>query len=82
MEGILMDLKILLPYKVFAEVKNVKAVTADTNAGSYGFFTAKVGLRGHIGTGDILLRNKCHPLFGGRCGDTYKNRFPGTGFGT
>lgn len=38
MEDVLIDLKILLPYKVFAEVKNVKAVTADTNAGSYGFF--------------------------------------------
>ena len=37
-----MDLKILLPYKVFAEVKNVKAVTADTNAGSYGFLPQRL----------------------------------------
>ena len=37
-----MDVKILLPYKVFAEVKNVKAVTADTNAGSYGFLPQRL----------------------------------------
>jgi len=37
MENILMTLKILLPFKIFAEVKNVRSVIADTNAGSYGF---------------------------------------------
>jgi len=42
MEDVLIDLKILLPYKVFAEVKNVKAVTADTNAGSYGFLPQRL----------------------------------------
>jgi F-type H+-transporting ATPase subunit epsilon len=42
MEGVLMDLKILLPYKIFAEVKNVRAVTADTNSGSYGFLPQRL----------------------------------------
>ena len=42
MESILMKLKILLPFKVFAEVKNVRSVTADTNAGSYGFLPQRL----------------------------------------
>jgi len=37
-----MDLKILLPFKIFAEVKNVRSVTADTNAGSYGFLPQRL----------------------------------------
>lgn len=37
-----MDLKILLPFKVFAEVKNVKQVTAETNDGSYGFLPERL----------------------------------------
>ena len=32
-----MHLKVLLPYKVFADVKNVTKVVAETNEGSYGF---------------------------------------------
>lgn len=32
-----MNLKVLLPYKVFADVKNVTRVVAETNEGSYGF---------------------------------------------
>lgn len=42
MESVLMDLKILLPFKIFAEVKNVRSVTADTNAGSYGFLPQRL----------------------------------------
>lgn len=37
MENNLMNLKVLLPYKVFADVKNVIKVLAETNEGSYGF---------------------------------------------
>jgi F-type H+-transporting ATPase subunit epsilon len=32
----LLTLKILLPYKVFAELENISSITADTNAGSFG----------------------------------------------
>lgn len=32
-----MNLKVLLPYKVFADVKNVTRVVAETNEGHYGF---------------------------------------------
>ena len=31
-----MNLKILLPYKVFTETKNVKSIVAETSAGCYG----------------------------------------------
>lgn len=37
MENNLMSLKVLLPYKIFADVKNVIHVVAETNEGSYGF---------------------------------------------
>lgn len=37
MKDNLMHLKVLLPYKVFADVKNVTNVVAETNEGSYGF---------------------------------------------
>lgn len=37
MENNLMNLKVLLPYKVFADVKNVTRVVAETNEGSHGF---------------------------------------------
>ena len=32
-----MDVKILLPYKVFAEIKNVSNIIAETSEGSFGF---------------------------------------------
>jgi F-type H+-transporting ATPase subunit epsilon len=31
-----LKLKILLPYKVFAELKNVSSITAETKEGSFG----------------------------------------------
>jgi F-type H+-transporting ATPase subunit epsilon len=37
MENNHMHLKVLLPYKVFADVKNVTKVVVETNEGSYGF---------------------------------------------
>lgn len=37
-----MDLKILLPFRVFAEIKNVKNITAETNEGSYGFLPQRL----------------------------------------
>jgi F-type H+-transporting ATPase subunit epsilon len=36
METVLMNVKILLPYKVFAEIKNVKRIVMETSDGSYG----------------------------------------------
>tara|TARA_R110000737_G_scaffold253886_1_gene263243 strand:+ start:2314 stop:2706 length:393 start_codon:yes stop_codon:yes gene_type:complete len=37
-----MDLKILLPYKVFMNSIRVNRVTVDTNAGSYGFLPKRL----------------------------------------
>ncbi|EOR96670.1 ATP synthase epsilon chain [Arcticibacter svalbardensis MN12-7] len=37
-----MDIKILLPYKVFAEIKNVSSVVAETSEGSFGFLPQRL----------------------------------------
>jgi F-type H+-transporting ATPase subunit epsilon len=37
-----MDLKILLPYKVFAEIKNVNNIVAETSGGSFGFLPQRL----------------------------------------
>jgi F-type H+-transporting ATPase subunit epsilon len=42
MESSLMNLKILLPFKVFSENKQVKRIVAETNGGSYGFLPQRL----------------------------------------
>ena len=42
METDLMHLKILLPYKVFADIKDVKKISVETAAGSYGFLPQRL----------------------------------------
>ena len=37
-----MDLKILLPYKIFAEVQQVSSVVIETSAGSYGLLPQRL----------------------------------------
>ena len=37
-----MDLKILLPYKIFAEIKNVSSIVAETSGGSFGFLPQRL----------------------------------------
>lgn len=37
-----MELKILLPYKVFAEIKNVDNIVAETSEGSFGFLPQRL----------------------------------------
>ncbi|MEO6684406.1 MAG: F0F1 ATP synthase subunit epsilon [Dyadobacter sp.] len=37
-----MDLKILLPYKIFAEIKDVKSIVAETSEGSFGFLPQRL----------------------------------------
>jgi len=37
-----MDLKILLPYKVFADIKNVVSIVAETSEGSFGFLPQRL----------------------------------------
>jgi F-type H+-transporting ATPase subunit epsilon len=42
METSLMNLKILLPYKIFSENKQVKRIVAETKGGSYGFLPQRL----------------------------------------
>lgn len=37
-----MHLKILLPFKIFADINNVKRIIAETNNGSYGFLPQRL----------------------------------------
>lgn len=37
-----MHLKILLPFKIFADINNVKRIVAETNNGSYGFLPQRL----------------------------------------
>jgi len=37
-----MDLKLLLPYKVFADIKNVVSIVAETSEGSFGFLPQRL----------------------------------------
>lgn len=42
MEPKLMNLKILLPYRVFAQVQNVTRIVAETNEGAYGLWPQRL----------------------------------------
>ncbi|MDD3721133.1 MAG: F0F1 ATP synthase subunit epsilon [Lutibacter sp.] len=42
MENTLMHLKILLPYKVFVDIKSVKRIVVETTAGSYGILPRRL----------------------------------------
>ncbi len=42
MENALMSLKVLLPFKVFAEIKNVKRIVMETSEGSFGFLPQRL----------------------------------------
>jgi F-type H+-transporting ATPase subunit epsilon len=37
-----MDLKILLPYRIFADIKNVKSIVAETSEGSFGLLPQRL----------------------------------------
>jgi len=37
-----MDLKILLPFRIFAEIKNVKSIVAETSEGSFGLLPQRL----------------------------------------
>lgn len=42
MENTLINLKILLPFRIFAEIKNVSRIVAETSVGSYGFLPERL----------------------------------------
>ncbi|HUZ60383.1 MAG TPA: F0F1 ATP synthase subunit epsilon [Hanamia sp.] len=54
MENALMTLKILLPFKVFTETKNVKRIVVQTSAGSYGFLQQRLDCTAALQPGILL----------------------------
>lgn len=49
-----MTLKILLPFKVFMETKNVKRIVMETSAGSYGFLPQRLDCTAALRPGILL----------------------------
>ena len=55
MEYTLMNLKILLPFRVFTEIKNVKRIVAETSEGSYGFLPQRLDCVAALSAGNSYL---------------------------
>ena len=53
-----MRLKILLPYKVFADIKNVKKIVVETTAGSYGILPRRLDCTAALVTGILLYETE------------------------
>lgn len=53
-----MQLKILLPYGVFADIKNVKRIVVDTTDGSYGILPRRLDCTAALVTGILLYETK------------------------
>lgn len=53
-----MHLKILLPYKVFADIKNVKRIIVETTAGSYGILPRRLDCTAALITGILVYETE------------------------
>lgn len=53
-----MNLKILLPYGVFADIKNVKKIVVETTAGSYGILPRRLDCTAALVTGILLYETE------------------------
>lgn len=53
-----MHLKILLPYGVFADVKNVKRIVVETTAGSYGILPRRLDCTAALVTGILVYETE------------------------
>ncbi|RXJ49626.1 F0F1 ATP synthase subunit epsilon [Gelidibacter gilvus] len=58
METNLMQLKILLPYGVFADIKNVKRIVAETTDGSYGILPRRLDCTAALVTGILVYETE------------------------
>lgn len=58
METNLMRLKILLPYGIFADIKKVKKVIAETTAGSYGILPRRLDCTAALVTGILVYETQ------------------------
>ena len=56
MKASLMHLKILLPYGVFADIKNVKRIVVETTAGSYGILPRRLDCTAALVTGILVYQ--------------------------
>src|SRR5690554_2697999 len=54
----LMNLKILLPYGVFADIKNVKKIVVETTAGSYGMLPQRLDCIAALVPGILLYESE------------------------
>ncbi len=53
-----MNLKILLPFKVFAEIKNVKRIVIETSSGSFGLLPQRLDFTASIVPGILTYETK------------------------
>lgn len=53
----LMNLKVLLPYKIFAEVTNVSRIVAKTRAGSFGFLPHRLDCVASLAPGILVYES-------------------------
>ena len=53
-----MHLKILLPYKVFADIENVKKIVVETSAGSYGILPRRLDCTAALITGILVYETE------------------------
>lgn len=58
MKTILMHLKILLPYGVFADIKNVKRIVVETTNGSYGILPQRLDCTVALVTGILVYETE------------------------
>lgn len=58
MEIQLMRLKILLPYKIFADIRKVKKIVVETSAGSYGILPQRLDCTAALITGILLYETE------------------------
>src|SRR5690625_6442563 len=58
MKPTLMNLKILLPHGVFAEIENVKKIVVETTAGSYGILPRRLDCTAALETGILLYETE------------------------
>lgn len=58
MKTTLLNLRILLPYGVFAEIENVKKIVVETTAGSYGILPKRLDCTAALVTGILLYETE------------------------
>jgi len=58
MEYTLIHLKILLPYKVFADIENVKKIVVETSSGSYGILPRRLDCTAALMPGILMYETE------------------------